>query len=129
MAIDYSNLPIPDKDIKKDSSDDTIRFFDAYNKKQLQFKASEGDAVIAFFQSRGMESNAAKSTALIFLKQCKLDGVNPLQLIDQLKSITDEVKLTDTLGKILNINRIPTSGLGVVLEETEENTAKRNIIA
>ena len=129
MAIDYSNLPIPDKDIKKDSSDDTIRFFDAYNKKQLQFKASEGDAVIAFFQSRGMESNAAKSTALIFLKQCKLDGVNPLQLIDQLKTITDEVKLTDTLGKILNINRIPTSGLGVVLEETEENTAKRNIIA
>lgn len=129
MAIDYSNLPIPDKDIKRDSSDDTIRFFDAYNKKQLQFKASEGDAVIAFFQSRGMESNAAKSTALIFLKQCKLDGVNPLQLIDQLKSITDDVKLTDTLGKILNINRIPTSGLGVVLEETEENTAKRNIIA
>ena len=129
MAIDYSNLPIPDKDIKRDSSDDTIKFFDAYNKKQLQFKASEGDAVIAFFQSRGMESNAAKSTALIFLKQCKLDGVNPLQLIDQLKSITDEVKLTDTLGKILNINRIPTSGLGVVLEETEENTAKRNIIA
>jgi hypothetical protein len=129
MAIDYSNLPIPDKDIKKDSSDDTIKFFDAYNKKQLQFKASEGDAVIAFFQSRGMESNAAKSTALIFLKQCKLDGVNPLQLIDQLKSITDEVKMTDTLGKILNINRIPTSGLGVVLEETEENTAKRNIIA
>lgn len=129
MAIDYSNLPIPDKDIKKDSSDDTIKFFDAYNKKQLQFKASEGDAVIAFFQSRGMEANAAKSTALIFLKQCKLDGVNPLQLVDQLKSITDEVKLTDTLGKILNINRIPTSGLGVVLEETEENTAKRNIIA
>ena len=129
MAIDYSNLPIPDKDIKRDSSDDTIKFFDAYNKKQLQFKASEGDAVIAFFQSRGMESNAAKSTALIFLKQCKFDGVNPLQLIDQLKSITDEVKLTDTLGKILNINRIPTSGLGVVLEETEENTAKRNIIA
>jgi len=129
MAIDYSNLPIPDKDIKRDSSDDTIKFFDAYNKKQLQFKASEGDAVIAFFQSRGMESNAAKSTALIFLKQCKLDGVNPLQLIDQLKSITDDVKLTDTLGKILNINRIPTSGLGVVLEETEENTAKRNIIA
>ena len=129
MAIDYSNLPIPDKDIQRDSSDDTIKFFDAYNKKQLQFKASEGDAVIAFFQSRGMESNAAKSTALIFLKQCKLDGVNPLQLIDQLKTITDDVKLTDTLGKILNINRIPTSGLGVVLEETEENTAKRNIIA
>ena len=51
MAIDYSNLPIPDKDIQRDSSDDTIKFFDAYNKKQLQFKASEGDAVIAFFQS------------------------------------------------------------------------------
>ena len=58
MAIDYSNLPIPDKDIKRDSSDDTIKFFDAYNKKQLQFKASEGDAVIEFFQSRVMESNA-----------------------------------------------------------------------
>lgn len=129
MAIEYSNLPIPDKDIQRDSSDNTIRFFDAYNKKQLQFKASEGDAVIAFFKKRGMSDNAATSTALIFLKQCKIDSVNPLQLIDQLKEFTDDVKLTDALGKILNINRIGTSGLGVTIPPTEENSAKRNIIA
>lgn len=128
MSIQYSNLPIPDKDIQTDSSNDTIRFFDAYNKKELQFKASESDAVVGFFQSKGMEANAAKSTALIFLRQCKLDQVNPLQLLDKLKEF-DNVKLTDTLGKILNINRINTSGLGQALPETEENTAKRNIIA
>jgi hypothetical protein len=128
MAITYSNLPIPDKSIQKDSSDNTIKFFDAYNKKQLQFKASESDAVISFFTGRGMESNAARSTALIFLTQCKLDGVNPLQLLDQLKEI-DSVKLTNAIGQILNINRLPTSGLGTAQEEVEENTAKRNIIA
>lgn len=126
--IQYSNLPIPDKDIKRDSSQDTITFFDSYNKKQLQFKASESDAVVAFFQNRGMESNAARSTALIFQRQCKIDGINPLTILDQLKEF-DDVKLTDTLGKILNINRIVTSGLGQALPETEENTAKRNIIA
>jgi len=126
--IQYSNLPIPDKDIKTDSSNDTVKFFDAYNKKELQFKASESDAVIAFFQNRGMDSSAAKSTALIFLRQCKLDGVNPLTLLDQLKQF-DDVKLTNTLGQILNINRIVTSGLGTVQEEIEDNTAKRNIIA
>lgn len=128
MAIEYSNLPIPQQVESRSSSDDTIRFFDAYNKKDLQFKASENDAIVAFFQKRGMDTIAAKSTTVIFLKQCKQDGVNPLTLLDQLKEF-DDVKLTDTLGEILNFNRVKTSSLGLKPTPQEENTAKRNIIA
>lgn len=130
MAIQYSNLPIPSQVERRSSSDDTVRFFDAYNKTELQFKASEADAVVAFFMKRGMEENAARSTAVIFLKQCKIDGVSALSLLDQLKQITNEVQLTDTIGEILNINRVKTSSLGQnVSDTTENNPAKRNIIA
>ena len=128
MAIEYSNLPIPQQVETRSSSDDTIRFFDAYNKKDLQFKASENDAIVAFFQKRGMDVTAAKSTTVIFLRQCKQDGVNPLSVLDKLREF-DDVKLTDTLGEILNLNRIKTSSLGLKPEAQEENIAKRNIIA
>lgn len=128
MAIEYSNLPIPQQVETRSSSDDTIKFFDAYNKKDLQFKASENDAVVAFFQKRGMDITAAKSTTVIFLRQCKQDGVNPLSLLDQLREF-DDIKLTDTLGEILNLNRIKTSSVGIKPPAQEENIAKRNIIA
>lgn len=130
MALQYSNLPIPQQVLSKSSSDDTLKFFDAYNKTELQFKASEADATVAFFMKRGMDENAAKSTAVIFLKQCKVDGVSALSLLDQLKNISNEVQLTDTIGEILNINRIKTSSLGQKVSPGElDNPAKRNIIA
>jgi len=130
MAIQYSNLPLGQQVEKRSSSDDTVKFFDAYNKTELQFKASEADAVVAFFVKRGMQENAAKSTAVIFLKQCKIDGVQPLILLDQIRQLPTEVQLSDTIGEILNINRVKTSSLGQKVPVDEgENPAKRNIIA
>jgi len=127
-GIRYSNLPIDVQVESKSSSDDTVKFFDAYNKEQLQFKGSTSDAVIAFFKKRGMQEVAAKSTAFLLLKQCKLDGIDPLSIIDQLKQY-DGLTLDNALGQVLNINRINVSSLGVKKEPIADNPAKRNIIA
>jgi len=129
MAIQYSNLPIDVQVKKKSSSDDTVTFFDNYNKEELQFKSSASDAAIAFFTKRGMQEVAAKSTAFLLLKQCKLDGVEPFTILDKLKELKDDVQLSDTLGEILNVNRIKVSFLGTRKDPTGDNPAKRNIIA
>ena len=66
MKETFSNLPLDVQIKKKDSNEDSILYFDALNKAELQFKASESDAAIAFFLKRGMEEPAAKSVAFIF---------------------------------------------------------------
>jgi len=128
MAFAFSNLPVVSQVQKTSSSDDTVQFFEAYNKKQLEFKASDSDAAIAFFRKRGMDEVAAQSTAYILLKQCKQDGLDPFAVLDRLKNF-DDVKLDETLGEILNINRIKTSTLGQTAIVDEDNPAKRNIVA
>jgi len=128
MKDTYSNLPLDVQIKKKDSTEDTIQYFENYNKLELQFKASESDAVVAFFKKRGMEENAARSVAFIFLKQCKLDEVNPIELISQIQKL-NENQTDNVLGEILNINRINVSALGTRKEESGDNPAKRNIIA
>jgi len=128
MKETFSNLPIDVQIKKKDSLEDTILYFDSYNKLELQFKASESDAVIAFFKKRGMEDQAARGVAFIFLKQCKNDGVKPLELLSDLQKL-DTNQTDNVLGEILNINRINISALGSKKPESGENPAKRNIIA
>lgn len=128
MKDTYSNLPLDVQIKKKDSSEDTIQYFENYNKLELQFKASESDATVAFFKGRGMDEQAARSVAFIFLKQCKLDQVAPLELLSTLKKLQGN-QLDNVLGEILNINRINISALGTKKEETGENPAKRNIVA
>lgn len=128
MKETFSNLPIDVQIKKKDSLEDTILYFDSYNKLELQFKASESDAVIAFFKKRGMQDQAARGVSFIFLKQCKNDGVKPLELLSDLQKL-DTNQTDNVLGEILNINRINISALGSKKPETGENPAKRNIIA
>lgn len=128
MKDTYSNLPIDVQVKKKDSSEDTILYFDSYNKLELQFKASESDAAVAFFKKRGMQESAAKSVAFIFLKQCKIDNVSPFELLSQIQKLPEN-QTDNILGEILNINRINVSALGTRKEDEGENPAKRNIIA
>ena len=128
MKETYSNLPLDVQIKKKDSSEDTITYFENYNKLELQFKASESDAAVAFFKKRGMQESAAKSVAFIFLKQCKVDEVSPFELISQLQAL-DQNQLDNVLGEILNINRITVSALGTRKPDSGDNPAKRNIIA
>jgi len=128
MKETYSNLPLDVQIKKRDSAEDTILFFDSYNKLELQFKASESDAAVAFFKKRGMEEQAARSTAFIFLKQCKLEDTSPFELLSQIQKL-DQNQIDNVLGEILNINRINVSALGTKKEVEEDNPAKRNIIA
>jgi hypothetical protein len=125
---DYSNLPKADPGQSRSNSDSTVKYFDAYGKLPLEFSATDSDAVIGFFMKRGMEEAAAKTTALIVLKQAKIDGVNVFELLNEIKDFT-AVQLSDVLGEILNVNRIKTSALGTAKPAESNSIAQRNILA
>lgn len=113
---------------REDSASATKLFFDTYGKNPLEFNAIEVDASISFFTSRGFDNDAASSTALILLKQAKIDQVPVFKLLDTLKTLSG-IQLSALVGEILNNNRGPSSTLGFKVVSVDKQNQTRNIYA
>jgi hypothetical protein len=111
------------------ASDQEVKsFFDRQYEKQITFPSNQIDAVVGFFMKRGFGEQAARSTGITLLNQAKIDGINPFELVDSLKGLTD-VQLSQVVTKVLNTYRYKTSALGYKLVNNDETTESRNIRA
>lgn len=119
-----SNLPT---NTNKDSADAVKKFFDTYNRESLSFSSNEVDAVVGYFLKRGFEKISAINTASVLLEQAKKDNFSVQKLIDTLDGLTD-VKLSNAVGTILNINRPINSQLGFKTDFGGTRIEQRNII-
>lgn len=108
-------------------ADNQQKFFDNYYVKELSFPSNQVDAVIAFFEKRGFEKNAAASVAALLLKQAKLDGVKIFELLDSLGSL-DTLKLNKVVLEVINANGQRTAELGIKLDTKVNTTESRNIL-
>jgi hypothetical protein len=120
-----TSLPVPSI---QDSGAATKLFFDTYGKNPLEFTANDVDATTGFFTSKGFDKDAAQSTALILLKQAKIDKMPVFQILDTLKVLTG-IQLSALVGEILNNNRGPSSTLGFKVKSVEKQNQTRNIYA
>jgi len=102
-------------------------FFNNYFSKPLTFPTNQVNAVIAFFEKRGFDNEAAIAVGTVLLQQAKLDNVNVFKLLDTLKGLKD-VELSVVVTEVLNYNRPKTSTLGFKRENTADKLEKRNIV-
>ncbi len=121
--MNTTNLPSPST---SDTSDEVKSFFDKYFTHQISFPSNQIDAVLGFFLKAGFDEQAAKSTSIVLLNQARIDSVNPLQLVDTLKTLTTP-QLNAVVTEILNAYREKTSSLGYKITEIEETFESRNI--
>lgn len=128
MSNIYTNTPeSANPQSVNNSANDTLKYFDNYNRQQLEFKSSDVDAITGVFEKKGMDPVAARTTAFAVLRQCKLENVNPFDAIaDVAKS--EKLELTNTLGEILNLNRLKTSTLGTKSTIDRSQSVARNIL-
>lgn len=125
MIIDKdSNLP--KKEIV-DSAEEVRNFFDKFFLHQITFPTNQIDAVLGFFLKRGFDEQAARSTSIVLLNQSKLENINPLNLLDSLKGLTD-TQLSNIVAEVLNVYRDRRSSLGYKLTIVDETTESRNIL-
>lgn len=118
----YNNIPaLPT------ANNATVQAFDTYLSQPLELDASTLAAMTGFFASRGFETMAAESTAVVIMKQAKHDGYNPMQIMDTLKGL-DSVEISALVAEILNYNRFKTSFLGYALEFSANQEVVRNIL-
>ena len=119
-----TNLPISPR---VDSAAGTKLFFDNYGTEPLEFAATDVDASVAFFETRGFDRDAALVVATTILKQAKVDGVPVFKLLDTLGNLQD-MDISTLVGEILNNNRSPISTLGFRTTPVKPNQT-RNILA
>ena len=111
----------------KSDSDDQRRFFNNYFKTEINYNASEVDAVIGYFLKRDFDKIAAVNTASVILQQAAIDEVPVFELLDTLNGI-DNIQLNNVLDQILNLNREKTSMLGFRSQNKSELFDQRNIL-
>jgi hypothetical protein len=119
-----SNLP---KTEIVDSAEEVRNFFDKFFLHQITFPTNQIDAVLGFFLKRGFDEQAARSTSIVLLNQSKLENINPLNLLDSLKGLTDS-QLSNIVAEVLNVYRDRRSSLGYKLTIVDETTESRNIL-
>jgi|TARA_B110000495_G_C22802100_1_gene468525 succinate dehydrogenase flavin-adding protein (antitoxin of CptAB toxin-antitoxin module) len=107
--------------------EDQKKYFNNYFQTEINYNASEVDAVIGYFLKRGFEKLSAINTASVILQQAEVDDVPVFELLDTLSGTTD-VQLNNIIAQILNLNRQKTSLLGYRSKATEELFDQRNII-
>lgn len=110
-----------------DSAQATKLFFDSYGRAPLEFNTNEVGAAIAFFESKGFDTDAAALTAAVLLKQAKIDSISVFNLLDNLSGL-NSVQLSSIVAEILNNNRPATSTLGFRAVNVKNEFVNRNII-
>lgn len=119
-----TNLPaVP----KEDSAAGTKLFFDSYGQQPLEFNATDVNASLAFFESKGFDKDAALVVSTVLLRQAKIDGTPIFKILDTLEGF-NSLQLSQLVGEILNNNRLPISTLGFRLTTKSPNQS-RNIAA
>ena len=120
------NLPQA-TDNTTDSAESVKQFFDKFYQAPVTFPSNQIDAVVGFFQRRGFDLDSSRSTAIVILNQAKADNVNPFQLLDGMKSLTD-AQLSQLVAQVLNTYREKTSLLGYRVAPISNPYESRNIL-
>jgi hypothetical protein len=126
MAV-YKNSNLPGAEEPSSSSEEVRNFFDKFFLHQVSFPSNQIDAVLGYFLKRGFDEASARSTAIIMLNQARIENVNPFQLLDTLKGLSD-VQLSQVVTEVLNVYRDKRSVLGFKLTVLEETLESRNIV-
>lgn len=119
----YSNLPITNNKLES-----TLQTFNAYYSQPIELSSTAYAAMTGYFTDKGFDKSAAESISTIIMTQAKIDGYNPMQILDTLKGL-NSVELSGLVAEILNYNRFKTSNLGVARKFEPNPEIQRNILA
>lgn len=106
----------------------TVLSFNNYYSDPIEIDATVLAAIKGFFTNRGFGEVSAESIAVTIITQAKLDGYNPMQILDTLRGLSD-VELSGLVAELLNYNRFKSSSLGYAQEFITNPEVARNIIA
>ena len=109
MSTSPSNISAPKLGV---SQPNTQEFFNNFFTKQYDISPDANDAVVTFFEhiTDNKESAQALSAAVIYT--CLTEDIDPMSILQEFSGLA-QGELDAYLAMFLNLNRIPSSLLGV----------------
>lgn len=114
--------------INLDTINDSSQYFSNIFDQQINVTPEVDQAVLAFFERRSDNINAAKSMASAVILSALDKGLNPMEILDRINSL-DSVEIDVYTAMILNLSRVNTSVLGVVNTPPVSEYVTRTILA
>ena len=109
MSTSPSNISPPKLSVAQPNTEE---FFNNFFTKQYEISPDANDAVVTFFEhvTDNKESAQALSAAVIYT--CLSQDIDPMSILQEFSSLS-QGELDAYLAMFLNLNRIPSSLLGV----------------
>lgn len=121
-----SNLPAQSESV--DSADFAKVYFNNYANPGEEYRSGDVDAAVGFLEQKGFGQQASIVTAIILLKQAKIENISVNSLLDTLKGL-ESLELSSIVSTILNQNRSATSKLGYRVNQAVNQFQIRNVVA
>jgi hypothetical protein len=125
MASLYTNLPPVSNNNANAGS--VLQAVANYYAAPIQLDANVLTAIISFFTQRGFDTTAAQALATVIISQARKDNLNPLQIVDTMKGLTN-VEISALVAEIINYTRYKTSFLGYGQTYITNATVNRNVL-
>ena len=109
------------------SNPSATAFSNTYEK-PLELETNTFNLMKGFFEGKGFDKLVSDMLATTFIRQAKIDGYNPLEVLGTLKAM-ESFKLTGVVNEIINFNRYKTSYLGTTSGTSAFTPIARNIVA
>jgi len=94
------------------SEPNTQEFFNNFFTKQYNISPDANDAVVTFFEALTDNKESAQALAASVIYTCLTQGLGPMNILQEFSGLS-QGELDAYLAMFLNLNRIPSSLLGV----------------
>ena len=128
--VENTAFPVDEHAADQMSADEKQRkFFDNYYTKVGSVDPAQYDIVRGFLQRKNLEETSIDNLTISLLEVAKEQGLNPIDMVQQLEDIEDKLKLNTLLCILLNTTRNRTSVLGYSTAKTVSTKIRRAILA
>lgn len=118
-----TNLNGPDTAI---ATNDARKYFNNFYSDAFSVGPAD-DAIVAFFEARTQNKKAAKNLAAVVLYTAKAQNIDPMLMLSEFQKLSPG-QLNDYLVAFLNVNRAPTSMIGIKKTTNTNPLVARSIL-
>lgn len=109
MSTSPSNISAPKLGV---SQPNTEEFFNNFFTKQYNISPDANDAVVTFFEGMTDNKESAQALSASVIYTCLTEKIDPMSILKEFSGLS-QGELDAYLAMFLNLNRIPSSLLGV----------------
>jgi hypothetical protein len=125
MAAIPSNLVGPNFTVNQNSSTQT--YFNNYFTKNYSVSSNANDAIVSYFETVTNNAKSAQAVAAAVIYTSVSREIDPMTVLEKFKRLPPG-ELNGYLTAFLNLNRVPTSLLGVTNQPTVGKYIERCIL-